>query len=97
MSIATHLPRYLSTSNTKLPWKQWLEVAAKEELRIANYPEGVVTPGPDFSLKKLPSQDLHALVGKYIIAVENDQDVAGAKFWVESWTDGASQLALGQL
>ena len=34
LSIATHLPRYLSTSSTKLPWKQWLEVVAKGELRI---------------------------------------------------------------
>ena len=79
-------------SNVKLPWKQWLEVTAKEELRITNYPEGVFAPGPDFSLKKLPSQDLHTLVGDYIAAVEKGHDAAGATFLVETWTDGALEF-----
>ena len=75
---------------TKLPWKQFDDVAAKEQICIVNYPDDVIPPGPNFDVKKLSSTELQLLVGPYIAAVQAEKDITGTTFRVKKWSQGMS-------
>lgn len=92
--VASFCARYRRTSS-KLPWKQYEEVAAKEHLCLMGYPDSVVPPGPDFDLKKLDPVELQLLVGQYIAAVQaGARDVSGTTFYITRWSQGMLQLLL---
>ena len=86
---AVYCPRYQPAS-TKLPWKQFDDVAAKEQICIVNYPDGVIPPGPNFNVNKLSITELQLLVGQYIAAIQAEEDIAGTIFRVVKWPQDMS-------
>jgi hypothetical protein len=73
----------------KLPWKRWVDLAAKEELCIISWVDGVMPPGPDFDIKKLGAGELRSLAGSYVDAILTGSDDYEA-FSVIRWTAGKS-------
>lgn len=68
---------------TKLPWKWFDDVAAKEQICIVNYPDDVIPPGPNFDVKKLSATELQLLVGPYIATIQEEKDITGTMFRVK--------------
>jgi hypothetical protein len=72
-----------------LPLKRWVELAAKEEVCMIGWEDGVMAPGPDFDIKKLGAGELRSLAGSYVDAILNGSDDYEA-FSVIRWTPGGS-------
>jgi hypothetical protein len=75
-------PRY------HLPWKRWLDIAAKEELCIIGWVDGIIPPGYDFDIKKLGAGELREISGSYVDALLNGDDDHEV-FSIIHWTPGA--------
>ena len=73
IDVAPYISIY-STNKVRLPWKCWLEVAAKHKLCIAHWTDGIMPPGRDFDLKKLSASELRDLSGSYVDAMLNGND-----------------------
>ena len=84
-----YCPHY-QLASTKLTWEQFDDVAAKEQICIVNYLDGVIPPGPNFDIKKLSVMELQLLVGPYIAAIQAEEDIAGTTFHVVKWPQGMS-------
>jgi len=82
------LPVY-SNQKIHLPWKRWLDIAAKEALCIIDWVNGILPPGPDFDIKKLGAGELRDIAGSYVDSVLNSGDDYDA-FSVIRWTAGVS-------
>jgi hypothetical protein len=80
---------FFPAQNLKLyiPWKRWLDVAAKEELCIVDWIDSIMPPGPDFDIKGLDSGELRELVGPYIDAILEGHDSHGT-FSMVRWSEG---------
>jgi hypothetical protein len=67
-----------------LPWKTWLRIAAQHKLRLVGWPDGVLSPGPDFALRKLSANNLKVLIRRYA-----DSFISGtaddSAFKVQKW------------
>lgn len=87
IDTAQFLPIY-SKPKIHLPWKHWVELAAKEELCIVGWVDGIIPPGSDFDIKKLGAGELRKIVGSYIDHVLNGDNTYEA-FSVIRWSEGA--------
>jgi hypothetical protein len=67
------LPVY-SGQKLHLPWKRWLELAAKEALCIIDWVDGIIPPGPEFDIKKLGAGELRDIAGSYVDNILNGSD-----------------------
>jgi hypothetical protein len=70
-----------------LPWKRWVEVAAKEELCIVNWVDEILPPGPNFDIKKLGASELREIAGSYVDCALNGDENYDA-FSVIRWPAG---------
>lgn len=70
-----------------LPWKRWVEVAAKEELCIIGWVDGILPPGPNFDIKKLGASELRQIAGSYVDNALNGSDDYEV-FTVIRWSRG---------
>jgi hypothetical protein len=86
IDAATFLPTYIDP-RVRLPWKRWLDVAAKEELCINGWIEEVLPPGPDFDIKKLGAGALRDISGSYVDHLLNGTMDYEA-FTVTRWSAG---------
>jgi hypothetical protein len=81
---------FLSTySNQKihLPWKRWLDIAARETLCIMDWVDGILPPGPKFDLKKLVAGEIRDIAGSYVDGTLNGSDDYEA-FSMIHWSAG---------
>lgn len=90
-SLAALCPHY-HIPTTKLPWKQFDKVTAKEHLHIENWLNIMIPPGPNFDLRKLNPSELQVLVGPYLAAVKTGNDMVGTTFIIKKWTWGMSHV-----
>ena len=79
------LPEY--SHKMRLPWKRWLDLAAKEFLCIIGWEDGIMPPGPEFDIKKLGAGELRDIAGSYVDNTLNDSDNYEA-FSVIRWSKG---------
>jgi hypothetical protein len=70
-----------------LPWKRWVELAAKEFLCIIGWEDGTMAPGPGFDIKKLGASELRDIAGSYVDCTLNGNDDYEA-FSVIRWSEG---------
>jgi hypothetical protein len=80
------LPMYFS-QKMHLPWKCWVDVAAKEKLCIIDWINGVLPPGSDFNIKKLGASEIHEITGSYVDSILNG-NIDYKVFSVICWSTG---------
>ena len=80
-----YISKYLDSSNIPIPWKTWLNFAAKHNLYLKGWRNHVISPGPDFMLKKIPANDLRDMVRDYV----DGNLTSNTTFTVEKWSAGA--------
>jgi hypothetical protein len=80
------LPAYSGQKN-HLPWKRWVELAAKEALCMIGWGDGILPPGPDFNIKKLNASEIRDIAGSYVDSTLIGSDDYEA-FSVIRWSAG---------
>lgn len=76
-----------------LPWRRWVDLAAKEELCIIDWVDGLFPPGPDFEIKKFGAIELRRIAGSYIDFILKGK-VPYEVFSVIRWSPGVWSTAV---
>ena len=72
---------------TNVSWKRWVELAAKEELCITGWTDGILPPGLDFEIRKMGAGELREITGSYVDSTLKNKDRYEA-FSVARWSTG---------
>ncbi|KIN93548.1 hypothetical protein M404DRAFT_36001 [Pisolithus tinctorius Marx 270] len=96
------------SAQRNIPWKSLLNLLYMHQYTIVNWPTAVPTVGPDFNIKGLSADELHALTVPFLkeqmgadfhseVCVEDDGDdslvpVPTASFDLREWTPKKKEL-----